>query len=113
MSYYISIRSYRLDPRYLDTPQIEFGDGVDLSNPISPAKATYSAFVPEGEGLLKAGALAIGVIKSQDIVNETVLVKESLTVKEEGDVLSQYFKASYGLANVNQSYEKASKEQGK
>jgi hypothetical protein len=111
MSYYISMRSYRLDPRYLDTPQIELGDGVDLSDPTSPAKATYSAFVPEGAGVLKAGALASGVIKSQDIVNETVTVRESLTVKEEGDVLSQYFKASYGLASVNQSYEAASKEQ--
>lgn len=111
MSYYHSIRSFRLDPRYLDTPQIELGDGVDLSDPTRPAKATYSAFVPEGAGPLKAGALASGVVKSQDIVNETVTVKEGLTVKEEGDVLSQYFKASYGLASVNQSYEKASKEQ--
>ncbi|MFZ7128626.1 MAG: hypothetical protein ACOWWM_20930 [Desulfobacterales bacterium] len=111
MSYYISMRSYRFDPRYLDTPKIDLGDGVDLQDPMRPAKSTYSAFIPEGAGPLKTGALASGVIKSQDIVNETVSVKESLTAKEEGEVLGQYFKASYGLASVNQSYEAASREQ--
>ncbi len=110
MSYYTSVRNFQLDPRYINTPQINLGDGVDLHDPIHPIKSTYSAFKPEGAEVADTGTQGTGVIKARDIINETMAFKEKLEAKEESDVLSQYFKASYGLASVNQSYEAASKQ---
>jgi hypothetical protein len=111
MSYYLSIKSFQLDPRYIDAPKIVLGNGVDLEDPMHPIKSTYSVFAPEVEKVLKAEEPKTGAIKSQDIINESIVFKESLDVKEEGDVLSQYFKASYGLSSVNQSYNYATKQQ--
>lgn len=111
MSYYLTIKSFQLDPRYIDAPRISLGDGVDLEDPMHPVKSTYSAFRPDVENVSVAEEPKIGDVKSQDIVNETIVFKESLDVKEESDVLSQYFKASYGLSSVDQSYKTATKQQ--
>ena len=100
MSYYTSVRNLQLDPRYINTPQINLGDGVDLHDPIHPIKSTYSAFKPEGAEAADTGKQGTGVIKARDIINETMAFREKLEAKEENDVLSQYSKASYGLARA-------------
>jgi hypothetical protein len=77
MSYYITIKSFQLDPRYIDAPAIDLGDGVDLEDPTHPAKSTYSVFKPKREGVGGRKESKMEAIKSKSIINESMVIKES------------------------------------
>ena len=105
--YYLTLSSYQINPRYLDEPQITLGCGIDLSDPLRPLVAPYRAF----ELPLKTEPQLLGLPKSSDVIEESSVLRESLTETEESNVLSSYFKASYMLSSVQAAYETAKKEQ--
>ncbi len=105
--YYLTLSSYAIDPRYLDDPRIRPGDGIDLRNPLSPEVTPYRAF----EDAVIAAVQERGLPKASDVIQESAVLKESLTEHEESSVLSTFFKASYMLSSVQGAYEAAKTEQ--
>jgi hypothetical protein len=104
--YYHTLKSYAIDPRYLDMPGSALGSGIDLRNPLLPKVAPYTAFKPAMRVTLEEYELP----KSDDLINETFYYRESLTELEESNVLSASFKASYGLSSLEAAYEAAKEE---
>ena len=105
--YYLTLTNYSIDPRYLNEPGVTLGRGIDMSNPLQPILAPYTAF----EAAQVLATPVQGLPKSSDEIRETTVFKESLTDREEANVLSTYFKASYQLVSVEGAYKTAKKEQ--
>ena len=105
--HYLTLGSFSIDPRYLEEPRVGLGDGISLHDPLRPEVAPYRAF----EQVFGAGAMEGGMPKSEDIIQETTVLRESLTQQQEASVLSAYFKASYMLSSVQGAYETAKTEQ--
>jgi hypothetical protein len=105
--YYLTLSSYQINPIYLDEPQVNLGCGIDLSDPLLPVVAPYSAF----DLSLKAGKRTFALPKSSDVIKESFILRESLKASEESSVLSGYFKASYMLSSVKAACETAREEQ--
>lgn len=103
--YYITRSSYTIDPGYLDE-KVELGDGIDMSNPLSPEVAPHTALKKEGLLRGKEGGLA----KSSDVIKEKTSLTESLSERQEANILSTYFKASYMLSSVEGAYKNAREE---
>ncbi len=106
--YYLTLKTYAIDPRYLDMPGSKLGDGVDLSDPLLPKVAPLTAF----KHAVQASVKEYEPPKSDDLIDEAFHYKESLTESEESNVLSTSFKASYGLSSLQAAYDAAKKEQG-
>ncbi|MBN1886004.1 MAG: hypothetical protein JW876_10850 [Candidatus Krumholzibacteriota bacterium] len=105
--YYLTLSSYAINPRYLDEPGVALGDGIDLSDPFRPLLAPYRAFDVQ----VQASGRFFTLPKSSDVIEETAILRESLRESEEAQVLSAYFKASYGLVSANAAFETARTEQ--
>jgi|GEM_PF-1101673 len=103
--YYITRQMCTIDPGYL-SEKVELGDGIDMSNPLSPQVALGRALKKQESVPLKGG----GLPKSSDVIQEIAVFKESLTEEEESNILSAYFKASYMLSSAEGAYEKAKEE---
>lgn len=105
--HYLTLKSFAVDPRYLDDPGFRLGSGVDLGNPLHPLLAPFTAF----EGVLRSSTTATaGLPESSEIIQEATTFKESLDQREEASILSTYFKASYGLSSVEAAYRTAREE---
>ncbi|MDY0310892.1 MAG: hypothetical protein RBR20_02100 [Desulfobacterales bacterium] len=104
--YYLTLKTYVIDPRYLDTPGSRLGDGIDLNDPLLPKAAPFTAF----KLAVQATAEDYELPKSDDLIDEAFHYSESLTEREEANVLSTSFKASYGLSSLQGAYEAAKKE---
>ena len=105
--YYLTLKTYTIDPRYLDKPGSRLGDGIDLRDPLLPKLAYCKAFKLALGATLEEYELS----KSDDLIEETFYYRESLTEREESNVLSTSFKVSYGLSSLQGAYEAAKKEQ--
>ena len=99
MSYYITTKSFKLDPRYIEPPPIKLGYGVDMNDPRCPTKSELPVFNPEERGAAGTKELKTWAPISKDDITDTFMIKEQSTVQEESNTLHQYFKASYGLAS--------------
>jgi hypothetical protein len=104
--YYLTLRSYAIDPRYLDGPGSGLGSGVDLSNPLRPKVAQFTAF----RSSVQVAAAGYELPKSDNLIDEAFYFKEAMTEREESNVLSTSFKASYGLSSLQAAYDAAKKE---
>ncbi|MHC4758560.1 MAG: hypothetical protein ACYTE8_07870 [Planctomycetota bacterium] len=111
MSYYITVQSFQLDPCYISgAPEIDLGDGVNMNDPRCPTKSELSVFNPESKEKEGTKKLKLGAPISNFDITDTFHVEEYSSSEEESNTLSQYFKASYGLASVSQSLKIANKE---
>jgi hypothetical protein len=108
--HYLTLKSFVIDPRYLDDPGFALGSGVDLSDPLKPLLAPYTAFEP----VFRVSATGeAGLPRSSQVIQEATTFRETRDTREEAQILSTFFKASYMLSSVELAYKSAQEEKEK
>lgn len=102
--FFLSLTSYRVDPRYLDEPGTGLGAGIDLRDPLHPVVAPRRGL--EAAPAARGAPADYGLVRAADVIEESTTLFDSLTERDESQVLSGYFKASYGLSSIEASLER-------
>ena len=108
--HYLTLRSFVIDPRYLDDPGFRLGSGVDLRDPLKPILAPFTAF----ETLFAVSTPGEAALpKSAQVIEEATTFRETRDAREEAQILSAFFKASYMLSSVEGAYKSAQEDREK